>query len=96
MLPGSAKIPVVMQTEDDVVVAGKNFVSSQVTPIFLVSCVSGENLELLVKFLNLLPSRASNELSGISTDTLLDRDAEFHIEEMYSVPGNPKYPASFS
>lgn len=88
MLPGNTRIPVVIQDEDGSVVAAQNFVSARVTPVFLVSNVSGDSLDLLVKFLNLLPSRGSLVApGGPSTAASEDpTDIEFHIEEVYSVP----------
>lgn len=46
-------------------------------PIFQVSNVTGENLELLIMFLNLLKTRMP------SHD---DKPAEFQIDDTYSVP----------
>jgi len=58
-----------------------------VTPIFMVSSVTGENLDLLVKFLNLLPARSGRFLNPeVDYGDLLDRDPIFHIEEIFSVP----------
>lgn len=70
--PGSRKIPVgmcmhfrriyhnkfsVVRSEDDVVVTARNFLSERIAPIFCVSNVTGQNLDLLRSFLNLLPAR---------------------------------------
>ena len=44
-----------------------------------MSNVTGENLDLLKMFMNLLSSRTPN------TD---DKPAEFQIDDTYSVPGN--------
>jgi GTPase len=46
-------------------------------PIFQVSNVSGENLDLLKMFLNLLTTR---------NNARDDEPAEFQIDDMYSVP----------
>lgn len=46
-------------------------------PIFQVSNVNGENLELLTMFLNLLTIR---------TPCMEDEPAEFQIDDTYSVP----------
>lgn len=76
--PGCRKIPMMIQNKDDVVVSASNFVSERVCPIFQVSNVTGENLDLLKMFLNLLSSGTTyNE-----TDP-----AEFQVDETYSVPG---------
>ncbi|CAD1479463.1 unnamed protein product [Heterotrigona itama] len=76
--PGCRKVPVTVKTADDVVVSATNFVSERLCPIFQVSNVTGENLNLLKMFLNLLTARM------ISHE---DEPAEFQIDDTYSVPG---------
>ncbi|XP_031831264.1 GTP-binding protein 1 [Nomia melanderi] len=76
--PGCRKVPVTVKTSDDVVVSATNFVSERLCPIFQVSNVTGENLNLLKMFLNLLTARIT------SHD---DEPAEFQIDDTYSVPG---------
>ncbi|TRY73243.1 hypothetical protein TCAL_07399 [Tigriopus californicus] len=75
---GCRKFPVMVKTADDVVLSATKFVSERLCPIFQVSNVSGENLELLKMFMNLLTNRTPN------TD---DEPAEFQIDDTYSVPG---------
>ncbi|XP_064419473.1 GTP-binding protein 1 [Latimeria chalumnae] len=76
--PGCRKIPVLVQNKDDVIVTASNFSSERMCPIFQISNVTGENLELLKMFLNLLSPRTSyNE----------EEPAEFQIDDTYSVPG---------
>nr|XP_018896421.1 PREDICTED: GTP-binding protein 1 [Bemisia tabaci] len=76
--PGCRKVPVMVKTPDDVIVSATNFVSERLCPIFQVSNVNGENLNLLKMFLNLLTTRM------LSHD---DEPAEFQIDDTYSVPG---------
>ncbi|KAF8787682.1 GTP-binding protein 1-like protein [Argiope bruennichi] len=76
--PGCRKIPVIVHSEDDVIVSATNFVSERLCPIFQVSNVTGENLGLLKMFLNLLSTRMPNSDS---------EPAEFQIDDTYSVPG---------
>ncbi|XP_076339350.1 GTP-binding protein 1 isoform X1 [Tachypleus tridentatus] len=76
--PGCRKIPVIVHCKDDVVVSATNFVSERLCPIFQVSNVTGQNLELLKMFLNLLSARMP------ATDS---EPAEFQIDDTYSVPG---------
>lgn len=76
--PGCRKIPVIVHTEDDVIVSATNFVSERLCPIFQVSNVTGKNLDLLKMFLNLLSTRMPNSDSD---------PAEFQIDDTYSVPG---------
>nr|XP_020473517.1 GTP-binding protein 1-like isoform X1 [Monopterus albus]XP_020473519.1 GTP-binding protein 1-like isoform X2 [Monopterus albus]XP_020473520.1 GTP-binding protein 1-like isoform X1 [Monopterus albus] len=76
--PGCRKIPVLVQNKDDVIVTASNFCSERMCPIFQISNVTGENMDLLKMFLNLLSSR---------TTFSNDEPAEFQIDDTYSVPG---------
>ena len=58
--PGCRKVPVMVKSEDDVILSATNFVSERLCPIFQVSNVTGENLPLLKMFLNLLSTRSPN------------------------------------
>ncbi|XP_037822375.1 GTP-binding protein 1 [Lucilia sericata] len=75
---GCRKVPVMVKTPDEVVLSATNFVSERLCPIFQVSNVTGENLNLLKMFLNLLTTRMTGQ------DNL---PAEFQIDDTYSVPG---------
>uniref|UniRef100_A0A672YBW2 GTP-binding protein 1 n=1 Tax=Sphaeramia orbicularis TaxID=375764 RepID=A0A672YBW2_9TELE len=55
-----------------------HFSSEKMCPIFQISNVTGENMDLLKMFLNLLSSR---------TTFSNDEPAEFQIDDTYSVPG---------
>lgn len=76
--PGCRKIPVLVSDEDNVVTTANNFTSERVCPIFQISNVTGENIDLLKKFLNLLkcPSKFT-----------ADAFCEFLIDDTFSVPG---------
>ncbi|XP_036797363.1 GTP-binding protein 1 isoform X1 [Oncorhynchus mykiss] len=76
--PGCRKIPVLVQNKDDVIVTASNFSSERMCPIFQISNVTGENMDLLKMFLNLLSSKTSYRE---------DEPAEFQIDDTYSVPG---------
>jgi len=54
--PGCRKLPFIVRNMDDVVVCARNFASEKLLPIFCVSNVTGENINLLHAFLNLAPS----------------------------------------
>lgn len=53
--------PFVVQNEEDLIKAADMFVEKSICPIFTVSCVTGENIDLLKKFLNVLPPRLSTK-----------------------------------
>ncbi|XP_059179653.1 GTP-binding protein 1-like [Physella acuta] len=76
--PGCRKIPVLVQNTDDVVVTATNFTSERMCPVFQVSNVTGENLDLLKMFLNLLSTRVKCDAS---------QPAEFQIDDTFTVPG---------
>ncbi|CAG0902177.1 unnamed protein product [Cyprideis torosa] len=75
---GCRKCPVMVKTSDDVVMSAMNFVTQRLCPIFQVSNVTGENLDLLKMFMNLLSTRMPSNDS---------EPAEFQIDDTYSVPG---------
>jgi len=75
---GCRKVPVMVRTADEVVLSATNFVSERLCPIFQVSNVTGQNLDLLKMFLNLL----TTSVTGLD-----DLPAEFQIDDSYSVPG---------
>lgn len=75
---GCRKVPVMVRSQDDVVLSATNFVSQRLCPIFQVSNVTGDNLDLLKMFLNLLTTR----MGGMEK-----LPAEFQIDDTYSVPG---------
>ncbi|NHJ86113.1 MAG: elongation factor 1-alpha [Asgard group archaeon] len=79
-LPGSNKIPIIIRNEDDLIVSVKNITSKRIAPIFLISSVTGENLDLIKSFLNLIPANQQWE-------EFIDRPAEFQIDETFSVTG---------
>ena len=74
------KMPTVIKTADDVVTAAKQIVNKKLVPIFLVSNVTGEGIDMLRQFLNLLPSAPKWEKK-------LQKPAEFQIDDTFSVPG---------
>ena len=61
------------------VIAAQNFCSERVAPIFRVSSVTGEGLDNLKTFFNLLQPR-------IPTGKIND-PAEFTVDDVFSVPG---------
>ncbi|KAK7575905.1 hypothetical protein V9T40_012191 [Parthenolecanium corni] len=75
---GCRKVPIMIKTVDDVVAGAKNMLCERLCPIFLVSSVTGENLDLLKTFLNLLSTRIAYNNED---------PAEFQIDDIYTVPG---------
>ncbi|CAO3632508.1 unnamed protein product [Mucor fragilis] len=81
--PWMKKVPVVVQNENDVVNCASLFASRRgpELPIFMVSNVSGSNMNLLIKFFNCLPKP-----TRLDYDDLLEEPAEFQIEDVYTLP----------
>jgi len=71
--PGCKKMPLVIKSLEDIVMASKNM--ANITPIFLLSNVTGAGLEFLHKFLNILPSRRAWHTAALEpTEFMIDDD----------------------
>lgn len=79
-MKGVKKMPLPIRNDEDLLTAIKTIQSNRVVPIFEVSSVTGENLDLLRKFLNLVPPRIQWEL-------LQDKPAEVVIDQTWSIAG---------
>ncbi|XP_055026712.1 GTP-binding protein 2 [Misgurnus anguillicaudatus] len=81
--PGCNKVPMLVSTTDDAVTAAQKFAQSpSITPIFTLSCVSGESLDLLKVFFNILPPLSNSK----EQEELMQQLTEFQIDEIYTVP----------
>ncbi|XP_041640375.1 GTP-binding protein 2b isoform X2 [Cheilinus undulatus] len=72
--PGCNKVPMVISNPDDAVTAAQQFAQS--------ACVSGESLDLLKVFLNILPPLSNSK----EQEELMQQLTEFQVDEIYSVP----------
>ena len=77
---GCRKLPIFVRNNQDVIKVALSFTGERVCPIFMVSNVTGEGIDLLRLFLNILPSRAE-------IDTTVNGPVEYEITESFSVPG---------
>ncbi|XP_073527719.1 GTP-binding protein 2 isoform X2 [Phyllobates terribilis] len=81
--PGCNKVPFMVRSEDDAVTAAQQFAQSpNITPIFAISSVSGESLDLLKVFLNILPPLTNSR----EQEELMQQLPEFQVDEIYTVP----------
>ncbi|XP_014866565.1 PREDICTED: GTP-binding protein 2-like [Poecilia mexicana] len=82
--PGCNKIPmVVIETNCFIVTLVRlPFCVCSITPIFTLSSVSGESLDLLKVFLNILPPLSNSK----EQEELMQQLTEFQVDEIYSVP----------
>ncbi|KAM4607653.1 GTP-binding protein 2 [Polymixia lowei] len=81
--PGCNKVPLVVGNTDDAVTAAQQFAQSpNVTPIFTLSSVSGESLDLLKVFFNIIPPLSNSK----EQEELMQQLTEFQVDEIYTVP----------
>jgi GTPase len=73
------KIPQRVTTEDHVYTTAQRFVQNCICPIFVVSNVTGYNLELITKFLNTVPKQLPHQ-------QLEQELMEFQVDDIYVVP----------
>ena len=78
--PGVKKIPIIVRNQDDVMTCARNIASETIAPIFLTSSVTGEGLDLIRQFLNLIPQR-------YEWFAKMTHEPEFIIDETFAVPG---------
>eukprot|EP00039_Didymoeca_costata_P015664 m.270598 g.270598 ORF g.270598 m.270598 type:complete len:631 (-) comp16265_c1_seq10:1597-3489(-) len=72
---------VLVQTEEEAVNLAKLVKTRDKIPIFLVSSVSGKNIEQLQKFLNALPT------SNVENKELAKEPFEYQVGKVHTVPG---------
>jgi GTPase len=80
-LPGIRRVPFKINSENDVITAAKNIHSLSIVPIFHISNVTGEGIDNIKQFFNLIKQRPEN-IKISST-----KDVEFHVESTFYVPG---------
>ncbi|TGZ76483.1 P-loop containing nucleoside triphosphate hydrolase protein [Ascodesmis nigricans] len=75
--PGARKVPILINSREDVINTATQFISKRICPIFQVSNVTGEGLDHVKTFLNILPFHGQ-----------FDSEApfEFHVNDCFSVP----------
>lgn len=77
--PGVRRVPYKITSTDDVITCTKNIYSESVVPIFHVSNVTGQGIDHLKHFLNILPSRIH--------DITDHKEIEYHIDTTFHVNG---------
>ena len=75
--PGARKIPVFIKNREECINTATQFVSQRICPIFQVSNVTGESLDLVRSFLNILPHHGHYDAEA---------PFEFHVNDTFSVP----------
>ncbi|KAI8992990.1 P-loop containing nucleoside triphosphate hydrolase protein [Trametes punicea] len=79
--PGCRKTPVFVKSRETAVAVSQLFGKERLAPVFQLSNVTGEGLDFLRTFLNLLPASESDTEKFIT-----DQPLEYSITEVYSVP----------
>lgn len=82
--PGVRRIPVKVKTDEDVITYARNVHSESIVPIFQVSNVTGEGLDKVKSFINLLPSRKKDTNNG---KVFLTVDSTFSVPGVGTVVG---------
>lgn len=77
---GVRKMPLIIKTDDDFINAVKSIQNDRIVPIFLISNVTGETLDRIRSFLNVIPPR-------IEWESLKDKSPEVLIDQTYYVTG---------
>uniref|UniRef100_A0A3B3UXH1 GTP binding protein 2 n=1 Tax=Poecilia latipinna TaxID=48699 RepID=A0A3B3UXH1_9TELE len=81
--PGCNKVPMVVGSTDDAVTAAQQFAQSpSITPIFTLSSVTGESLDILKVFFNIIPPLSNSK----EQEELMQQLTEFQVDEIYTVP----------
>lgn len=75
--PGARKIPIFIKNREECINTATQFISRRICPIFQVSNVTGDNLDLVRTFLNILPHHGNYNA---------DAALEFHVNDTFSVP----------
>ena len=75
--PGAKKIPIFIKNRDQTIETATQFVSQRICPVFQVSNVTGESLDLVRTFLNILPHHGNYDAQA---------PFEFHVNDTFSVP----------
>lgn len=80
--PVVRRIPLNVRTTEDILLSVKNIYNFNMTPIFYTSCVTGEGMDKLKQFLNLVGKNNSNIIKKNN-----ENKVEYHIDHIYNVLG---------
>ena len=79
-MPGIRRMPYKITNKEDIIICTKNIHSESITPIFYISNKTGQGIDYLKDFLNLV-TKNPNNINPIS------KDVEMYIDSTFSVPG---------
>ncbi|KAI4814787.1 P-loop containing nucleoside triphosphate hydrolase protein, partial [Aureobasidium sp. EXF-8845] len=75
--PGARKIPIFIKNKEECINTATQFISQRICPVFQVSNVTGQSLDLVRTFLNIIPHHGHYDAEA---------PFEFHINDTFSVP----------
>ncbi|KAI1503321.1 P-loop containing nucleoside triphosphate hydrolase protein [Biscogniauxia marginata] len=75
--PAARKMPIFINSREECINTATQFVSQRICPVFQVSNVTGQNLDLVRTFLNILPHHGRYDS---------DAPFEFQVNDTFSVP----------
>ena len=79
-LPGLRRLPYKVENKDDVIISAKNIHACDIVPIFHISNVTGDGMDNIKHFLNILPK---NKLHT----TTHTQEVELHVDTIFNVHG---------
>lgn len=85
-LPGIRKIPININTNDDVLTSVKNIYNGSIVPIFFISNVTGEGLTFIKSFMNLLQPN-KKYISDCKNNDEKKNEVEMRIDSKFYVTG---------
>ncbi|KAI1317564.1 P-loop containing nucleoside triphosphate hydrolase protein [Xylariaceae sp. FL0255] len=75
--PGAKKLPIFINNREECINTASQFVSQRICPIFQISNVTGQNMDLVRTFLNILPHHGHYDSEA---------PFEFQVNDTFSVP----------
>ena len=79
-LPGIRRMTYKINDKEDILLASKNKNNNSMVPLFFVSNVTGEGIELIKKYLNFINKHKNNR-------NTFDKNVEYHIDTIFFVSG---------
>jgi len=85
--PGIRRQPLKVETDDDILICAKQIHTESIVPIFCVSNTTGQGIDNIYNFLNILPKNTMKTTDSIEKSIHHLNHVEYHIDSVWSVPG---------
>ena len=86
--PGIRRISMNIKNEEDIIIGAKNIYNESIVPIFYISNVTGEGIDKLSSFFNII---GKNAISSIWLSGILPRDVDTVMEDNKFIIGDKEY-----